>query len=1230
MKKSLLSLLLLAAGAVGTQAQLQKMPWHDAAKSQARSAQRATIQPGENQAWWGYVGADDPLEGVGVSSAETYDCAIFIPADHDIAAGKTIKGIRFAMLSSNVSNVKVWIAESRPTNITNGTVRLTSVPSTKLVTGINDVELSQPYTIGQKGIYVGYTFTVTKLVNTNDAYPVAITGEPAPNMLLLRTSKSVTSWQDINDYGRLYLQVLLEGDFPYQNAANVGTMDEVVVVPNSSANIQVPITNMGLADINSIDYTLGENGEEQHVNLQKPISFGAAAKVNITVKAGIHGSQKQKKVIITKVNGQANESGNHYGEFTLSTVTKEAFHGIAVEEYTGTTCGWCPRGLIGMEKMRKEFGDAFVGIGIHRYTSSLANDAMYISTYNQVNFSGAPSARINRGEEIDPYDGSGNGVFSDFRAAQAVPTKVAINLKGHWNEDSTQVVANAEIEALVNGDYAIEYVLIADSLTGKTKPWQQYNFYNSAYGNYTNPNQLPEDMAFLVNEGKLYNDQYVAYYPIFNDVAITVAKQNQTTAPGALSTGQKVMNSFTLDMPSESARSELINAITKERVAVVALLIDKNTKKIANAAKYYVDGYTEPQPELALADGKYYLYNTSAQKFWGSGNSWGTQASLVDEAQYATLAQQPDGTYTMETMVSNGGTSYYFGGDYMDGTAIPLTLNKQADGTYTIANAAGELYGYDGASTVLGKNIQDGPAARWEILTDDDMQIRWNASLGSATAEKPVDATFLIKDAGFGRNRRDAADVWTMEASNQNLGGGADGSHANACAESYHSTFTLSQAIENAPKGVYMFTAQGFYRQDGSDNENLPYFYINDGKSQFPVKTGSENSMTDAGVSFLNGQYTAEPIYIELAEAGTITVGAKLEENTNLWCIWDNFQLTYYGEDANINALQNAAVIAKLEDLRKQAEELLDQIDNAALKAALAEVLAATANVTASSTPDEVAAAIATLDDVVDKAQANVIAKDVLAAMKAVVDGTNVYTQAALDEYYTQWNDKYIAGTLTKDEAYGLQNPDVVTGWHAAITVDDFLLSAWDTNPNFVDAPYYINTWSVEGDNDGSNFHVPFFEYWTGDNQSLGERTLTATMNGLEAGEYQVQAWTRVRIKDGAEAPTYGITLQVNDGEAVDVCVGDNIAGTPFYLGIFTAKGNASDALKIKFNVTSDNNVSWLSFKNVTWTRLGELNGITCINADEQKNAIYNLNGQKVQKVQKGLYIQNGKKFVQK
>ena len=662
---------------------------------------------------------------------------------------------------------------------------------------------------------------------------------------------------------------------------------------------------------------------------------------------------------------------------------------------------------------------------------------------------------------------------------------------------------------------------------------------------------------------KAYTDQKAAD----DAAALAVAK----TALQDAITAAKAANVEGMTAESVQALNDAIAA------AEAALAAETATVESLNAAKTDVEAAVAGLVVAPLfADGKYYIYNNDVQKYLAAGSSWGTHAVVNATGLDYTLTLA-DGKYTMDSQVSNGGNKHFLNGEWNDGDAMGWTFEavEGKEGVYTISNGTQFLTAQENGEVLL-KEDATVEAAQWTLKTVEARV----AELAAATAEAPVDASFLIADANFGRNdlRKSA---WTTEASNLNMSGG---NNTNNCAESYHSVFSLSQTLTNLPKGVYALTAQGFYRQDGQDNDNLPVFFANNEAITFPAMTGSENNMSQASESFTAGNYTIAPIYVQVAEDGQLTVGAKLEENTALWCIWDNFQLTYYGADADIEQLKNAAIIAELAALRKQLAEKKDQVEVEVVKTEAENALTATADVTGT---DAINAAVETLKAALDKVEASLDAKAKLANMKELVDATNVYTAEAKNEYYDQWVVKYNDGTITKAEANALQDPFIVTGWHANITVDNFLLSAWDTNPDFQNAPYYINSWSIEGESDGSNFKVPFFEYWTNDDSSLGEKTLTATMNGLEAGNYDVTAWVRVRAKNGYEAPATGITMQANDGEAVDVAAGDQVGESQFYLKEFTATGTVAEdgVLKIKFNVAADNNISWLSFKNVKFEK---------------------------------------------
>lgn len=584
-----------------------------------------------------------------------------------------------------------------------------------------------------------------------------------------------------------------------------------------------------------------------------------------------------------------------------------------------------------------------------------------------------------------------------------------------------------------------------------------------------------------------------------------------------------------------------------------------------------------------LKSGRYFFKNMATGKFWGQANDWGTHASLVDNPEFMTLEKLEDGTYTLESNVSNGGTQYYFNGAWMDnGSPLHLTILNKGD-YFTISD--GNIYlGYNGSNTKMGNdgsNTGTDPEdenVMWEIVGEDEVA----EYLTEATQEDPINATFFIKDANFGRNNRNQ-NAWVVseECTNKNLAGGAN---ENMCAESFHSVFTISQTIEGVPNGVYGLTAQGFYRQDGKDDVNLPVFFLNRDKATFPLKTGSENSMTDASNAFSAGKYTSDMLVVKVRD-GKLTLGVKLEKNKELWCIWDNFTLLYFGENADVDAIKFGAFIEQLKTLVAQAEAMDCEDLPVVYANALTEALAAAE---APATVDEYKAAIAGLNAAIDNANNAKNALVALDGMKAEMEATNVYTAEAFKAYKAIYDNAWTQ--LEAGTPVAVENPQAQMGWRAANTIDDLLLSAWtidDVQCKDYDRDLYINTWSIEGNTDGSEFRVPFFEYWTGDGESLRAKKLTATITDLVPNaDCDVTIWARVRIKDGAEAPATGITLDVNGGETVDLCAGESVPGTPFYLAQFAAKGvaDADGVLKININVAEENNVSWLSFKNVKYT----------------------------------------------
>ena len=637
--------------------------------------------------------------------------------------------------------------------------------------------------------------------------------------------------------------------------------------------------------------------------------------------------------------------------------------------------------------------------------------------------------------------------------------------------------------------------------------------------------------------------------------------------------------------------------------------------------------------EDPVSGNNYKVMNVGSGKFLAMGKawfSWSTTAIVAEDGFSATFTGD-NGSFTL-TNTGNGKYVFTSGNDiqgdamHADGAnATSYGLTQLANGNYRIHDAGGNsespCWGYNSDFHATGIVAHaDASAEGWNcewIFVGD------NAA--NLFAAKTALYNALLYAAENGVDTNEASAVYAnSEATIDEL---------KAAAEKLTHTTNFAVNTANAVEGADMTytivnpsfetgTTKGWSYETSNDhgakeNSNGTYTMTNcDGKYLFNIWS-SGNQISQTIEDLPNGTYkmtavvatdgghkvqlnaNGKSIQIDATDKGVgvegelefdvldhkATIGA--EGVDKYWYKVDNFRLTFV-KGINLDELIAAY------DAALTAAQAVEGNMNADVKAALDAAIAANNNVDKADV-NALTAAITALTEVANAATASVAAyakaEEVLPKMKQLVDATNVYTAEALDNYYSKWVAKLEAKTLTSDEANALQDPFLVTGWHANITVDNFLLSAWDTNPDFNNAAYYINTWStegVEGSNNyaGVEFGVPFFEYFADAANSLAEKTLTATMNGLEAGNYDVTALVRVELKNDATEST-GITLQVNEGEAVNAADGDQVGTSKFYIKEVTATGTVGEdgVLNIKFNVAAENTIHWLSFKNVKFEK---------------------------------------------
>lgn len=125
---------------------------------------------------------------------------------------------------------------------------------------------------------------------------------------------------------------------------------------------------------------------------------------------------------------------------------------------------------------------------------------------------------------------------------------------------------------------------------------------------------------------------------------------------------------------------------------------------------------------------------------------------------------------------------------------------------------------------------------------------------------------------------------------------------------------------------------------------------------------------------------------------------------------------------------------------------------------------------------------------------------------------------------------------------------------------------------------FEVNTWSTEGQGDGTSFLVPFVQSWASRGNSLSNVVISRSYTPAQNGVYKVTAWVRALNESGGAVS--GAKIFVGDVEA-DACGGTPITnGT---LGTYTAMADGVAGTPFDFGFKIEGaTFNWISFKNIT------------------------------------------------
>lgn len=201
-------------------------------------------------------------------------------------------------------------------------------------------------------------------------------------------------------------------------------------------------------------------------------------------------------VTIEEVNGVVNNNQvSHSKDFDVWTISKSGNKVVFVEESTGTWCGYCPRGIVALEKLDEEADDYVAAVAVHIY------DTLQNKNYGpKAKFSGAPFMNIDRNlKNINLDLGTLIPLMEEFTSE---PCAADMEMTGELNNRNLKLDLNNTFYTKYDkGDLRYSVVLYENGVTGEGAAFAQANYFSGQdvelEGYEDKPNPIPaEDMVY--------------------------------------------------------------------------------------------------------------------------------------------------------------------------------------------------------------------------------------------------------------------------------------------------------------------------------------------------------------------------------------------------------------------------------------------------------------------------------------------------------------------------------------------------------------------------------------------------------------------------------------------------------------------------------------------------------------------------------------------------------------
>ena len=269
------------------------------------------------------------------------------------------------------------------------------------------------------------------------------------------------------------------GAFPDYDAKLISVDYSEYVTIGGSMNISGEIKNQGGLPITTIDVTWDDGSGAQTQTISGlNIATGATGAFTHPTSMNLP-DPISYNVDVTLVQTNDVDLTNNDLSFETLGLDNPPSRTHVYEEATGTWCGWCPRGAVGLQNLESESNA--IGIAVHN------GDPMVVTAYDNgigAFIGGYPSGLVNRSDKMTGSYDVDPGAFTSLHNSGLLttisPFTVAV---AATNYDAGAGTMDVELTVTshtdLTGDYRCNVVLVENNIQETASGYNQANYYAS-------------------------------------------------------------------------------------------------------------------------------------------------------------------------------------------------------------------------------------------------------------------------------------------------------------------------------------------------------------------------------------------------------------------------------------------------------------------------------------------------------------------------------------------------------------------------------------------------------------------------------------------------------------------------------------------------------------------------------------------------------------------------------